>query len=337
VKARIDRLPLEGESLAPVWLITGDEPLQLDEAAAAIRGAARARGFSERELYSAETGFDWGQITAAAQSLSLFGERKLIELRLPSGKPGDAGSKALIGYCAAPPEENLLLVITGKLDKRDQSSKWFQALDQAGVVVQVWPVEPRALPAWVERRMRLAGLEPTREAAQLLAERAEGNLLAAAQEVEKLRLLLGEGARIDLEAVRSAVVESARFNVFELADAALLGDAPRTARMVAGLRAEGSEPPVVLWALAREIRTLASIAGEVARGTAPDQAIAQKGVWAKRRPLFATALERYGVNGWRRLLRRAQRIDRIIKGAQPGNAWDELVQLALLVAGVRLV
>jgi DNA polymerase-3 subunit delta len=330
---------LEGHlkrGLLPIYLVSGDEPLQLNEATDALRAAARAQGYTEREVLQVETGFDWGALAAAGSNLSLFAERKLIELRLPSGKPGDAGAKALTAYATAPSPDNLLLISCGKLEKQQQSSKWFKALEAAGAVLQVWPVEPRALPGWIRQRLLSRGMQPTPEAAQLLAERVEGNMLAAAQEVEKLVLLHGTGA-LDGETVRTAVADSARYDVFELADAALGGDAARCARIVEGLRGEGEEPVLILWALVREVRTLALVAAEQAAGTPLDTLLQQQRVWDKRKPLYQAALKRHNLRRWRALLRRAARLDRVCKGAEPGNPWDELLQFSLLMAGVRIV
>lgn len=337
MRLRPEQLPSHVEKpLLPIYLVSGDEPLQLNEATDALRAAARAQGFGEREVLQVETGFDWAALAAAGSNLSLFAERKLIELRLPSGKPGDAGAKALTAYAAAPSPDNLLLISCGKLEKQQQSSKWFKALETAGAVVQVWPVEPRALPGWIRQRLLSRGMQPTPEAAQLLAERVEGNMLAAAQEVEKLVLLHGAGP-LDGEAVRAAVADSARYDVFELADAALGGDAARSARIVEGLRGEGEEPVLILWALVREVRLLAQFAVAMAGGAALDGLLQQQRVWDKRKPLYHAALKRHGLRRWRALLRRAARLDRICKGAEPGNPWDELLQFSLLMAGVRLV
>lgn len=337
MRLRAEQLPSHVERpLLPIYLVSGDEPLQLNEAVDTLRAAARAQGYTEREVLQVEAGFDWGTLAAAGSHLSLFAERKIIELRLPSGKPGDAGAKALTAYAAAPSPDNLLLISCGKLEKQQQNSKWFKALEEAGAVVQVWPVEPRALPGWIRQRLQARGLQPTPEAAQLLAERVEGNLLAASQEVDKLVLLYGAGA-LDVEQVRTAVADSARYDVFELADAALGGDGARCARVVEGLRGEGEEPVLILWALVREVRALALIAAGQAAGTALETLLQQQRVWDKRKPLYQAALKRHDLRRWRALLRRAARLDRICKGAEPGNPWDELLQFSLLMAGVRLV
>lgn len=324
------------QGLQPLYLLSGDEPLQLMEAADAIRARAREQGFGEREVFHAESGFDWSSLTEASGSLSLFAEQRLLELRLPSGKPGREGGAALADYANNPPPDTVLLVISGKIDAASQKSKWYKALDAAGVTLQVWPVEPGALPGWALNRMRSRGMQPSTEAAQILAERVEGNLLAAAQEVEKLRLLYGEG-RIDVEQVEEGVADSARYDIFELVDTALLGDAARTSRVVDGLRAEGVEPILVLWALLREIRTMAQMAGELTHGDSAEAVIGKYRVWEKRKGPVRAGLQRHPLKRWLQLLRRAGRIDRMIKGVEPGNPWDELLQLALLMAGVRLV
>lgn len=325
------------KGLLPVYLVSGDEPLQSGEAVDAIRGAARARGFTERQVMHAEGGFDWNSLLAASDTLSLFAERRIIELRLPGGKPGDAGAKALTAYVERPSPDDLLIIVSGKLDKRQQQSKWFKALDSIGAVIQIWPVEREALPAWIRQRLLARGLQADPDAVALLAERVEGNLLAAAQEVEKLYLLHGQG-RIGAAEVGEMVADSARFDIFGLVDAALEGNAERFVRMLQGLRGEGVEPVLVLWALARELRSLANMAWGLSKGEAMEQVLRSHRVWDKRRAAVSAALRRHrGPSRWDRLVARAARIDRIIKGSEPGNAWDELIQLGLLAAGVRVV
>ena len=321
--------------LAPVYLVSGDEPLQCMEVADAIRAHARAAGCSERLVFEAERGFDWNALSQAQASLSLFAERRLLELRLPSGKPGAEGSKALQAYLAAPAADDVLLILTGKLDKENQNAKWFTAIDRAGVVVQVWPVELAHLPAWIERRMRAKGLQPTPEAAALLAARVEGNLLACAQEIEKLALL--RAGALDEQAVAAAVADSARYSVYDLVDRALAGEAAQCARVLQGLRAEGEEPVLVLWALARELRTLAQMRAALAAGKGEDALLAEYRVWDKRKALVRAALRRHSPHACRELLRRAAAADRVIKGAARGDAWDELLQLTLGLAGVEVV
>jgi DNA polymerase-3 subunit delta len=337
VRLKVDQLAshLNNKGLAPVYFITGEELLQINEAGDLIRSHAREQGFSDRQVFTVEPGFDWEALLTASNSLSLFSERRLLELRIPTGKPGDKGSKALLEYAQRPPEDTVLLIISGKLDKSSQSTKWFKGLDKAGVVIQVWPVSTEYMPGWIARRMRAKNLEPTPDAVALLAERVEGNLLAAAQEIEKLRLLHGSGV-IDLKAVSDSVADSARYDIYGLADVALSGDAIRTNRIINGLKGEGFEPVLILWALTRDIRSMSRLAHDVEIGAPVEQALFKHKVWEKRKPLFKKGLQRYTSIQWRQLLCRAGRVDRVIKGVETGNAWDELLQLSLQITGLKL-
>lgn len=320
--------------LAPIYLVCGDEPLQREEACDAIRAQARVQGYSERDILEVGANFAWSSLWQTAHTPSLFAPRRLLELRMPTGKPGS--SDALVNYGVEPVQDVVLLVICPKLDAQAQASKWFKTLDQAGVVVQIWPVELRAMPAWIDQRLRAKGLRPSVEAVKLLAERVEGNLLAAVQDVEKLYLLHGAAA-IDVSQVNEAVTDSARFDIYDLAEAALAGDALRATRIVHGLRGEGAEPVLILWALTREIRALASMAYDGKKGMATDAVLSKHRVWEKRKPVIKQALQRHPMDYWRRLLSRCSRIDRIIKGALRGNVWDQLLQLSLAIAGVQLL
>ena len=324
------------EGLAQVYIISGDEPLQLGEACDAVRRQARAQGFSEREVMHVESGFDWNQLLAASHSMSLFAEQRLIELRLPSGKPGDKGGQALRDYCGNLPPDTVLLVISGKLDKQTQNGKWFKALEQAGVSLQVWPVEQRQLPGWVRQRMQTRGLKPSAEAVTLLVERVEGNLLAASQEIEKLLLLHGEGP-VSEDDVIDSVTDSSRFDVYGLVDVVLEGERARAIHMLERLQGEGSEPMLLLWALVRELRSLEVMAQQVQQGQRVEQVVDQARVWAKRKAPVTAALKRHPPARWQTMLQRAARIDRMIKGQETGNVWDELLQLCLMMAGVQIV
>ncbi|HEX7046443.1 MAG TPA: DNA polymerase III subunit delta [Gammaproteobacteria bacterium] len=317
--------------LAPIYLLGGDEPLQLGEAADAVRAAARRDGYASREVFFVERGFDWQSLRAAGESLSLFAEKRLLELRLPTGKPGDAGAKVLSEFAARPPEDTVLMIVSGKVDKKN---KWVGALEKAGVLVEVWPIDAAQLPRWIEGRMSGAGLAADREAAQLLADRVEGNLLAAAQEIDKLALLV-EGNRANADAVRDAVADSARFDIFQLADAALAGDAVRALRMLDALRTEGAEAVLVVWALARDVRMLAEMSFKVAGGQSPDRIAAS--VWPKKRqPIVARALQRHSVKAWERLLLEVALIDRQVKGMRRGDAWQNIERLVAAMAGKPL-
>ena len=324
-----------GNGLAPVYLVSGEEPFQLEQVSSAIRHKAQELGYTDREVMHVERGFDWQQLSASADALSLFADKRLLELRIPSGKPGDAGSKALQPYCDHPPADTVLLIVAGKLEKAQQNTKWFKALEQNGVVVQVWPVEADKLPQWIKQRMQLRDMQPTPEALAMLAERVEGNLLAADQELEKLRLLSG-GGTVDAEQVVAAVSDSARFDVFSLVDTALLGDAARAVRILYGLQAEGVEPVLVLWALGREIRSLSGMSRALQQGQAMSQVLTQYRVWDKRKRAVQAALQRYPLKRWQGLLWQVGEIERVIKGQVTGKPWDELLQLTLKVAGLPL-
>ncbi|MEW9680154.1 DNA polymerase III subunit delta [Pseudomonas sp. TE50-2] len=329
---------LQGQ-LAPVYIVSGDDPLLCQEAADAIRGAARQQGYDERQVFSADANFDWGNLLLAGASLSLFAQRRLLELRLPSGKPGDKGAAALMEYCANPAEDTLLLISLPKLDGSAQKTKWGKALIEGAYCqfIQIWPVDAQQLPQWINQRLSQAGLSAQRDAIDLIAARVEGNLLAAAQEIEKLKLL-AEGNQITVETVQAAVADSARFDVFGLVDAILNGEAAHALRMLEGLRGEGVEPPVILWALARELRLLAGLAQQFSQGVPLDKAFSQARppVWDKRRPLVSKALQRLSAQRWAMLLQDAQRIDAQIKGQAEGSPWTSLARLSLLMAGQRL-
>ncbi|MBA1290824.1 DNA polymerase III subunit delta [Pseudomonas japonica] len=324
--------------LAAIYVVSGDEPLLCQEVADAIRAAARKQGFDERQVFNADASFDWGGLLQAGASLSLFAEKRLLELRLPGGKPGDKGSAALLEYAARPAEDTLLLVSLPKLDGSTQKSKWASALINAphAQFIQVWPVDANQLPQWINQRLAQAGLSAHPDAVELIAARVEGNLLAAAQEVEKLKLL-ADGNQVTLETVQAAVADSARFDVFGLVDAVLAGDATHALRILEGLRGEGVEAPVILWALARELRTLGGVAQLSSQGVPLDKAFSQMKppVWDKRRALVGKAMQRYPAARWNLLLQDAQGLDEQIKGQAPGSVWTGLSRLTLLMAGQR--
>jgi len=325
--------------LAPVYVVSGDEHLLCQEACDAIRAACRQQDFSERQVLNVETGFDWGQLVEAGASLSLFAERRLLELRIPNGKPGDKGAAALLDYLARPAEDTVLLISLPKLDGNTQKSKWAKALIDGKQVqfLQIWPVDAAQLPQWIRQRLSQAGLAADQEAVELIAARVEGNLLAAAQEIEKLKLL-AEGGQITAATVQAAVADSARYDVFGLIDAALLGQPEHVLRMLDGLRGEGVEPLFIMTMLAREVRQLANIALLYSQGIPLDRAFSQARppIWDKRRPLVSKALQRHDVAGWQRLLTSAQRIDEQIKGQAEGDPWVGLANLGLQISGRRI-
>jgi DNA polymerase III subunit delta len=310
------------ERLLPAYLVSGDEPLLAGEAADAVRARARAAGFSEREVHFPERAGDWETLRGAAQSLSLFGARRVLEIRMASGKPGTAGNAVLVALLEARVPDTLLLILAPRLEREAQSADWVRAVEEHGAWVQVWPVETPRLAAWLRARCRRLGLDASDEALALLAERTEGNLLAAHQELGKLALLAGEGP-VTPETVLDAVADSARFDVFQLSDAVLAGAAARALRVLAGLRAEGAEPTLVLWALTRALRD--------AWNTLAGSADGARGGWQRRSAALDRARRRAPRMPFAALTARAARADRIIKGRLAGNAWDELTLLATAI------
>jgi len=317
--------------LAPIYLIAGDEPLVVGECADAVRAAARARGHAAREVLFAERGLDGAALAASGASLSLFAERRIIEVRLPTAKPGDSGAAALVEYAARPAADAVLLVVaTAKPDRR---SKWFGALEQAGVAVIAMPLEPHQLPDWLARRARGLGLELAPEAVARLASRTEGNLLAAAQELDKLALTVGSGP-VGVAAVEAAVADSARFTTFEMVDAALGGDALRALRALDVLEAEGEPLALLTWALAKDLRLLAQLGTRVADGEPVGRAAAHPAIWGNRRALFEAALRRTSVKRQRRMLQQALAVERAVKGQRRhADPWVELRGLVAVLAG----
>ncbi|HSB97817.1 MAG TPA: DNA polymerase III subunit delta [Spongiibacteraceae bacterium] len=329
MKLRAEQLEKHlAQQIAPVYLLSGDEILLTQECADTIRAGCRAQGFSERQVFHVDAKFDWQIIVNEISAMSLFADKKLIELRLPTGKPGDAGSAALEYYCQHPNSDTVLMIICGKLESSSTRSKWYKAVDAAGVTVPVWPVEFNQLPRWIEQRLRSRGLAASPEAIQLLAERVQGNLLACAQEIEKLTLYTDEKF-IDVDTIATVVGDSARYDVFGLADQALAGQTAACLRALAGLRGEGQEPPVILWALTKELRVLYRCTEFIEQGQHPDQAIDSAGVWEKRKPLVRQAVQRMSRIYVSKLITLAQQVDAAIKGAAPDDPWVLLDRLVL--------
>ncbi len=319
-------------SLAPLYLIHGDEPLQSLEAADAVRAAARARGFAEREVLSVERGFDWSLLGASGASLSLFSSKKLIELRIPGGKPGTEGAAAIVKYCAAPVPDVLTIVTLPKLDRRAQDAAWFKALTRAGVLINTFPVDRAQLPPWIAARLARQKQKAARETLQFLADSVEGNLLAAHQEIQKLGLLFPPG-ELEFDAVCGAVLNVARYDAFKLNEAMLAGDQARLARMLEGLKSEGEAPPKILWVLAEEIRAVAKVQAGLAQGEDLQRLYGNNRVWGEaRQRAVADAARRLKSAALAQALRHAARIDRTIKGLARGDVWDELLQLCLRFA-----
>jgi DNA polymerase-3 subunit delta len=315
--------------LQPVYLVCGDEPLQVMEAADSIRAAARKQEYLEREVLDVDKNFDWQGLLDAAASMSLFASRRILDLRIPSGKPGREGSQALKQYLERPAEDTILLITSGKLDGASKNTAWFKAIDKAGIVVQCWPVGPDKLPAWVKQRFLATQMQPEREVVDYVCQHVEGNLLAAAQEIDKLYLILGPG-KVNLDSMRETLTENSRFTVFELVDTALQGDRARVIRILHGLAAEGVEPIVTNWALAKDIRLLIQVASDPG---SMEYTLKRSGVWASRVQLFKACLQRHNGPALQRMLKRCALIDQAIKGVAQASVWDELRGLSFSLAG----
>jgi DNA polymerase III subunit delta len=330
MQLRAEQLPSHLEkSLSSIYAIHGDEPLLALEAADAVRAAARKRGFADREVLEPGRTFDWSEFQHAVASLSLFGGKKIVELRLATGKPGPQGGEAIAGYCERPSPDILLLVSLPRLDRTSQGSAWFSAVSRAGVVVDVWPVDRLRLPAWIAERLGRQRQRAPREALEFIADRVEGNLLAAYQEVQKLALLAPEG-EVGLEAVREVVANVARYDAYAACEAMLAGDAPRYVRIMDGLKSEGEAPSLVLWALSEELYSLERIQAGAATGRSLDDLLRENRVWGSRQRPMKSAAARVAPEAVQRALAHAAGIDRSIKGVggreQP---WDELLKLGL--------
>ena len=329
-------MQLKGEQLAahlerdlkPVYVVYGDEPLLVIEAADAIRAAARHKGFDERDVLTAISGFNWVELHHAAGNMSLFGGRKLIDLRIPTGKPGREGSAAIQDYCARPSPDALLLVTLPGLDWSEEKAVWLKALAETGVSIKLIPPNLAELPAWIAGRLRRQQQSLDSDGLRFIAERVEGNLLAAHQEIMKLGLLYPEG-EISLQHAQDAVLNVARYDLDGLREALLAGDVARLSRTLDGLQQEGEAPPLVLWAMTEEVRALAQVKAGLQKRQALDILLKEARVWGPRQVLFKRALQRVTNGRAKSALSHAAQIDKIIKGAGSGDVWNEFLRLGL--------
>ena len=332
MKLSSENLPRHlAKGLAPLYVIHGEALLLSIEAADAIRVAARKEGFEEREVFTVEQGFKWAELKNSAQSLSLFSSRKLVELRIPGGKPGVEGAQAIQEYCGQLNSDTVTVVTLPKLDKTGQNSKWFTALAEQGVVIATEEIALNALPEWLAGRLQRQGQSTDGETLRFLAERVEGNLLAAFQEIQKLALLFPAGI-LNFDQVKDAVMDVARYDVFKLSEAMLTGDAARYAHILEGLRAEGEATVLILWAVAEDIRALAKVSRAIQAGGNLANALRDARVWGPRQKLLERAVRRFKPALAERGLRQAAQVDKIIKGLRPGDVWDELLQLGVRCA-----
>ncbi len=314
--------------LKAVYVVYGDEPLLVIEAADAIRATARKKGFDERDVLTAISGFNWNELHHAAGNMSLFGGRKLIDLRIPTGKPGREGSEAIQAYCKNPSPDALLLVTLPGLDWTEEKAVWLKALAEAGVAIKLIPPNLTELPNWIAGRLRRQQQSAESEGLRFIAERVEGNLLAAHQEILKLELLYPVG-ELTLQQVREAVLNVARYDLDGLREALLSGDVARLTRTLDGLQQEGEPLPLVLWAMTEEVRALAQAKAGLKKGKPLDTAIKDARVWGARLSLFKRALQRIDEVTANAAVVHAARIDRMIKGIGAGDVWNEFLRLGL--------
>lgn len=331
---------LASGSLAPAYLIAGAEPLRVLEAADAVRATARAEGIGEREVFEAEgrTEPDWDAMAASFGSPGLFSSRRLLELRLPTGKPGKVGGALITRFCADPPPDVVLLVTAGEWSRR-HAGKWSEAIGRIGKIAIAWSIKPHELPGWVEQRLRSRGVRADAEAVQRLVERIDGNLLAAAQEIDKLALL-ADGGTLDLARMESLVTDAARYDVFRLIDAAMNGHPAQVSRMLAGLRAEGEAVPALLGMVVIELQRTAALARIKARGGNLSAEFKAQRIWDSKQPMYQRALQRHPPARWDAFVSRIGAVDRMAKGREVGDPWLMLERVLLAVAdrgAVRLL
>jgi DNA polymerase III subunit delta len=331
---------LADEPIRAAYLIAGPEPLRVLEAADALRVHARSQGVAEREVFEVEGNArepDWDAFSATLQAPSLFSTRRLIELRLPTGKPGKRGGDEIVKFCEAPPADVCLLVTCDDWSRNKHGGKWSEAIARIGRVAVAWAVKPHELAGWIEARLRSRGVRAGRDAVQRLAERIDGNLLAAAQEIDKL-VLLHDGTTIDAARMEALVADAARYDVFRLVDAAMNGQAAQALRMLAGLRAEGAAVPALMGMLVMELQRAALLSRVAARGGNLAAAFKAQRVWDSKQAVYRRALQRHDAAQWERFVAEAGRIDRIAKGrpragTDPADAWHVLERLLLAIAG----
>ncbi|NOU23590.1 MAG: DNA polymerase III subunit delta [Methyloglobulus sp.] len=323
------------KTLAPVYFISGDEPQQLGELSDAIRKSAKERDFTAREIFFADKLFDWKQLNVSADTFSIFADKKIIDLRLPTGTPGAEGGKALAAYCKRLPEDALLLITAGKITKDAQKSSWFQAVDKIGCVIQVWPLTGQDLLRWIQDRLQQRGITTEPGAVKILADRVEGNLLAAAQEIEKLYVLYGAG-KLSTQQIIDVVADSSRYDVFKLVESALSAQADKVLKILSSLKAEGIASAIVLWALMREARIL--IGYKAGQGQAEKEMVLKKnGIWGERKQLLDVSAKRLTHSELNQVLVLGAKADRQIKGQQQGDAWETLLEASLVLASVSVL
>jgi DNA polymerase-3 subunit delta len=321
------------KNLLSVYLVTGDEPLLVQEALDSIRAASKKSGCDERKILDVDRKFDWSSLNNEANSLSLFAERTLTELRLEKSKPGIPGAKALQYYCQNIPDDKILLISSAKLTAATLKSKWCASIDKVGGIIQVWPISLNEMPQWIAQRARRMGLEIEQDAIALLADRLEGNLLAAQQELEKLKLL-ATGKKIDADTVLASVSDAAKYDIFNLTDACLSGNAKLAVKIVTSLKVEGLEATYALWALTKEIRTVYALHHALQKNQPPQTVFKKFGIFQQRQTSLMQTAKRHKSANLRTLLNQCKKTDDLIKGVEKGlNPWDVLLEISLGLAG----
>lgn len=329
-----DDLPRHlAKGLGSLYVIHGDALLLAIEAADAIRIAAREAGYSEREVLIAEQHFKWAELRNSAQSMSLFSSRKVIDLRIPSGKPGIEGAQMLQEHCENLNSDTLTLISLPRLDGTAMKSKWFTTLEQHGMIISADEITLAALPAWISARLKRQEQSADADTLAFLAQRVEGNLLAAFQEIQKLALLFPAGP-LSFDQVKDSVMDVARYDVFKLSEAMLSGDAARYARILEGLQAEGTATVLILWAISEDIRALAKVSRAMQKSGNLAGALRDARVWGMKQKLVERAVRRFTPTFAERALRQAAQIDKLVKGLRKGDVWNELLQLGLRCAKV---
>jgi len=325
------------QGLLPVYLVFGDESMLVEESSDLIRQHARQQGATERQVWHVEGRFDWSQVQWQEQTMSLFDSQRLLEIRLPSGAPGKEGGEALRRFVDNPPPDTTLLIISGKIDNRSQKSKWFTTIESAGATIPVWPIDSASLPRWIAQRMKQRGLEVNQAISSLIAERVEGNLFAAAQEIEKLVLLCSNG-QVSEALVIASVADNARYQAFGLMDTVLMGQAAKVPRMISSLKGEGVDILSVFSAVSWSMHRLVDIATQIEHGANIEQVLSvqKPPIWDKAKPMMRQALMRHHVSQWQSFLRQMADIDRAAKGSLQQCPWALLELLCLNVAGVNL-
>jgi len=334
MRIRPENLEAElGKALLPIYLVTGDEPLLIQEALEHIRSKCKQSGFSERKIFDVDRHFDWSTLNDEAACLSLFAEQKLTELRLGKSKPGIKGAKAIQQYCADLPDDTILLISTEKLDASALKSKWASTIDKAGAIIQIWPINLNEMPRWLSQRAAKSGIQIDQEAIALLSDRLEGNLLAAQQELEKLKLLYGSSP-IDSDRVLESVADSAKYDIFNLTDACLSGNAKQVAKIVTSLQLDGLQAPIALWALSKEIRIVLALAHANQKGLSAHAIFKQFRIIQKRQALLTQAARKHSHTSLALLLEKCKQVDDAIKGIEKGlDPWAVLLDIALGLSG----